>query len=1040
MFDRIIAFSIRNRLLVVALAALVTAYGLWVLRTLPVDVFPDLNRPTVTIFTEAPGLAPEEVETLVTLPLETAANGATHVQRVRSLSGIGLSLIFVEFDWSTDIYLARQIVAERIQGVGETLPDGIRPFLGPISSIMGQIMAIGLTSDNPQVGPMELRGLAEWDLKRRLLAIPGVSQVTIQGGDLKEYQVLVDPVKLIGYGISLHEVRTALDETNVNSSGGFLLEPYEEKLIRNLARVESPSDLGSTVVKATPGGANILLRDIAEIREAGPLVKRGEAGINGQPGVMLAVAKQPDTDTVTLTRAIEKELEILRASLPEGVTIHDDIFRQANFIERAVTNVEHALRDGSIMVSIVLFLFLLNFRTTFITLTAIPLSLLITFIVFKWFGLGINTMTLGGLAVAIGELVDDAIVDVENVFRRLRENRHSANPKPVAGVVLSACREVRNSIVFATLIVILVFLPLFALDGIEGRIFAPLGMAYIVSIAASLLVAVTVTPALCAYLLPGMKRMAHPKDGAVVRFFKWLVARVLAVGFRIPKTIFALVLIAFLGALALVPFLGREFLPPFNEGSATVFVLTAPGTSLEESSRIGQIAERLLREVPEVRTIGRRTGRAEGDEHVQEVNSAEIEFELTSSQRPRAEILADIRSKLAEIPGVFTSVGQPISHRIDHLLSGVQAQVAIKIFGDDLDTLREKAAQIRDIVAAIPGFIDVQAERQTLIPQVHVRINREKAALFGLRPGEVARYAELALRGSEVTKVLEGQRSYAVTLRLPDSSRTDLESIRKIPIDTLNGQLVPLGLVAEIEEAMGPNMVNRENGQRRIYVSANVAGRDLVSAVEEAREKISAEIELPTGYFLTYGGQFESQASASRLILLLGTASFIAMFLVLYLQFQSVSLALQVMLNIPLAFIGAVIGLWFFSDRTVSIASMVGFIALTGIAARNGIMMISHYLHLMREEGESFDQKMILRGTQERIIPVLMTALTAGFALIPLLLGAGQPGREILHPVAVVIFFGLFSSTLLDLTIRPLVFWKFSRRAVEKHLAAEKTG
>jgi Cu/Ag efflux pump CusA len=536
-----------------------------------------------------------------------------------------------------------------------------------------------------------------------------------------------------------------------------------------------------------------------------------------------------------------------------------------------------------------------------------------------------------------------------------------------------------------------------------------------------------------------MKRMAHPKDGAVVRFFKGLVARVLAVGFRIPKTIFALVLAAFLGALALVPFLGREFLPPFNEGSATVFVLTAPGTSLEESSRIGQVAERLLREVPEVRTIGRRTGRAEGDEHVQEVNSAEIEFELSPSKRPRAEILAEIRAKLAEIPGVFTSVGQPISHRIDHLLSGVQAQVAIKIFGDDLDTLREKAAAIRDIVATIPGFTDVQAERQTLIPQVHVRINREKAALFGLRPGEVARYAELALRGSAVTKVLEGQRSYNVTLRLPDSARTDLDAIRKIPIDTLNGQLVPLGLVAEVEEAMGPNMVNRENGQRRIYVSANVADRDLVSAVEEARKKIAAEVELPTGYFLTYGGQFESQANASRLILLLGAASFLAMFLVLYLQFQSVSLALQVMLNIPLAFIGAVLGIWFFSDRTVSIASMVGFIALTGIAARNGIMMVSHYLHLLREEGESFDQKMILRGTQERIIPVLMTALTAGFALIPLLLGAGQPGREILHPVAVVIFFGLFSSTLLDLTVRPLVFWKFGRRAAEQNFKERKS-
>jgi CzcA family heavy metal efflux pump len=674
----------------VALAALVVAYGAWVLRTLPVDVFPDLNRPTVTIFTEAPGLSPEEVETLVTLPLETAVNGATHVERVRSLSGIGLSLVFVEFDWKTDIYLARQVVAERIQGVGENLPDGIRPFLGPISSIMGQIMAIGVTSDNPKVGPMEMRSLAEWDIKRRLLSIPGVSQITIQGGDLKEYQVLVDPRKLIGYGISLHEVRTALEESNVNSSGGFLLEPYEEKLIRNIALVEGPEDLGNTVVKTAPGGTNILLRDIAEIRTAGPLVKRGDAGVNGEPAVLLAVSKQPGVDTVQLTRAIEKELQALQSTLPEGVTLHDDIFRQSNFIERAIANVVQALRDGSLMVSIVLFLFLLNFRTTFITLTAIPLSLLVTFIVFQWFGLGINTMTLGGLAVAIGELVDDAIVDVENVFRRLRENRLSATPKPTSAVVLSASREVRNSIVFATLIVILVFIPLFALDGIEGRIFAPLGLAYIVSIAASLLVAVTVTPALCSYLLPNMKKMAHPKDGLLVRFFKGLVARVLAIGFRVPKTLFALVLMAFLGAVALVPFLGREFLPPFNEGSATVFVVSAPGTSLEESTRLGRVAEQLLREIPEVRTIGRRTGRAEGDEHVMEVNSTEIEFELATSKRPRSEILADIRARMAEIPGALTSVGQPISHRIDHLLSGVQAQVAIKIFGDDLDNGEEE--------------------------------------------------------------------------------------------------------------------------------------------------------------------------------------------------------------------------------------------------------------------------------------------------------------------------------------------------------------
>lgn len=1039
MFDTIIAFSIRNRLLVLAMAALVVAYGGWVLSKLPVDVFPDLNRPTVTIFTEAPGLAPEEVETLVTLPLETAVNGASHVQRVRSMSGIGLSVIFVEFGWETDIYLARQIVSERIQGVADTLPDGIKATLGPISSIMGQIIAIGLTSDNPDVDGMALRGIADWDLRRRLLAIPGVSQVTIQGGDLKEYQVLVDPDKLIALNLSLHEVEVAIDESNVNSSGGFLIEPYEEKLIRNLARVEGPEDLAATVVRASPDGAHVTLGDIAEIREGGPLVKRGDAGINGKPAVILAVGKQPNADTIKLTRAIEAELAILQAALPDGVTIHQDIFKQSNFIERAIHNVEEALRDGSIMVAIVLFLFLLNFRTTFITLTAIPLSLLITFIVFHWFGLGINTMTLGGLAVAIGELVDDAIVDVENVFRRLRENRLAGSPKPAAAVVLSACREVRNSIVFATIIVILVFIPLFAMSGIEGRIFAPLGLAYITSIAASLLVALTVTPALSTYLLPGMKRMNHAKDGPLIRFFKAIVARVLAVGFKIPDVVFATVLAAFLMALAAVPFFGREFLPEFNEGSATVFVMSAPGTSLEESNRLGQIAERLLREVPEVETIGRRTGRAEGDEHVQEVNATEIEFELVSSDRSRDEILADLRSKLAEIPGVFTGVGQPISHRIDHLLSGVQAQIAIKLFGDDLAVLRERAEAIRAVIVDVPGIADAQVERMTLIPQVHVRVNRERAALHGLRPGDVARYAELALRGRAVTRVVEGQRYHDVVLRLPDSARADLDAIRAIPIDTHNGRMVPLGLVADVEEAKGPNMINREDGQRRIYVSANAAGRDLVGVVQEARRRINEAIELPEGYYLTYGGQFESQAEASRLILFLSCISFAAMFLVLFLQFRSVSLALQVMMNIPLAFIGAVLGVYFLAGGTFSIASMVGFIALTGIAARNGIMMISHYLHLMQHEGENFDKAMIVRGTQERIIPVLMTALTAGFALVPLLLGAGQPGREILHPVAVVIFSGLFSSTLLDLTVRPLVFWRFSRRSVERLVPQNST-
>jgi CzcA family heavy metal efflux pump len=1032
MFDRLIAFSVRNRLLVVAVAALVAAYGGYVLTRIPVDVFPDLNRPTVTIFTEAAGLAPDEVEMLVTLPLETAVNGAAGVERVRSLSGIGLSLVFVEFGWETEIYRARQIVGEKVAEIGPTLPADVRPFLGPVSSIMGQIMAIGLTSENQSIGPMELRTLADWDLRRRLVGIPGVSQVTVMGGDVRQYQVLVDPVRLVASGVTLHDVQSAIDESNVNSSGGFLPDAHNEQLIRNIARVETAADLASTVVKVLPDGSSILLGQIAEVREGPALHKRGDAGIDGQPGVILTVQKQPGADTIALTRKIEAELETIASSLPEGVRVHADIFRQSKFIERAIHNVEEALRDGSLMVAVVLFIFLLNFRTTAITLTAIPLSLLITFVVFKWLGLGINTMTLGGLAVAIGELVDDAIVDVENVFRRLRENRHAERPRPVLDVVISASREIRNSIVYATILVVLVFLPLFALQGVEGRIFTPLAVAYIVSILASLLVSLTVTPALCALLLPRMKRMEHREDGWLVRRVKAAEARALDFGFAAPRRVYVAAGALFLAALAVLPTLGREFLPEFNEGSITAFVVSAPGTSLEESNRISRIAEELLAKVPEARTIARRSGRAEGDEHVMEVNTTEIEFELEPSRRSKPEILADIRARLASIPGVGVSVGQPISHRIDHLLSGVQAQIAIKVFGDDLEELRRLAGEISDAVVDVPGMADVQVERVTLVPQVHVRFDRAKCAAYGLRPGDAARYTSLALKGAAITEVLEGQRSFDVVLRLTDASREDLDAIRSIPIDTLAGELVPLGLVAEVSEAMGPNMINRENAQRRIYVSANAAGRDLVSVVRDAQAAVSEKVVLPEGYFVTYGGQFESEAGASRLIVILGALSLLAMFGILCIQFRSAALASQVMLNIPLAFVGAVFGVKFFSGGVLSVASLVGFIALTGIAARNGIMMITHYLHLMREEGMKFDRAMILRGTQERIIPVLMTALTAGLALFPLLLGAGQPGREILHPVAVVIFCGLFTSTLLDLVVRPLVFWQYGRRAAQR--------
>lgn len=1034
MFDRLIQFSLRNRLFVVAFAALVMAYGGYILTKLPVDVFPDLNRPTVTIFTEAEGLAPEEIETLVTFPIETAMNGASGVQRVRSNSTIGLSLVFVEFDWSTDIYRARQIVAEKLQQVSEQLPANAKPVLGPISSIMGEIMLVGLTSENSAVNSMELRSIADWQIRQRLLSISGIAQITVIGGDLKQYQVLVDPYKLQHYGVNLHDIQEAAKSANVNATGGFLLKDYTEGLIRNLARVKTVDDLANSVVPGGPSTATPLtIGDVADVRLGGPLAKRGDAGVNGKPAVILSIQKQPGASTIQLTDLIQAELDKIQKTLPDGVKIHAEIFRQSEFIHRAISNVEEALRDGSILVVIVLFLFLLNFRTTFITLTAIPLSMIITAIVFHAFGMSINTMTLGGLAIAIGELVDDAIVDVENVFRRLRENRHAAEPKPVMEVIYRASSEVRNSIVFATIIVVLVFIPLFALGGIEGRIFAPLGIAYITSIISSLFVAVTITPALCSYLLPNMKRMEHEKDSWLVRKIKGGEARLL--GWAVPRTgsILTLVALVFLAALAVVPFFGREFLPPFNEGSVTINIVSAPGISLKESNRIGSLAEKLVLEVPEVAMTGRRTGRAELDDHAEGVHATEIEVELKPSARSRSEILDDIRARLDQIPGIGVNLGQPISHRIDHLLSGVRAQIAVKLFGDDLTTLREKAEEIRAAMASVPGVVDLQVEKQVLIPQLHVRIDREQAKKYGVMVGEVAEYGELAMNGLTVGQILEEQRTYDLVLRLKDEARNDPEAIRRIPIDTVDGRVLPLDVLADVEEAKGPNIINRENVRRRIVIQANVSGRDLVSAVAEIQKQIAAKVTLPEGYFVTYGGQFESQASASRLIAVLSIFSFLSMFIVLYAHFRSVMFAVQIMLNIPMAFIGSVLGVWLMGG-TMSIATMVGFITLTGIAARNGIMMISHYLHLMEHEGEKFDLKMIVRGTQERLVPVLMTALTAALALIPLVIAAGQPGREILHPVAVVIFSGIFSSTLLDFIVTPLVFWRFGRKSVARIL------
>ncbi len=1031
MLSRLIEFSLRNRLFVVAFALVVVVYGGFALRSLPVDVFPDLNRPLVNVLTEAPGLAPEEVETLVTRRLETAVNGVPGVRRVRSSSGIGLSILYVEFDWGTDIYRARQLVQERLQLAAEQLPQGVSPVMGPISSIMGEILLIGVSSRDGKTPPMELRSLADWILRQRLLTIAGVAQVIPIGGGVKQYQVQAIPERMAVQRVTLGEVEQAAASAQQNSPGGFLEDEHREALVRNLARTASLDEIASTVVIARDG-VPVLLRDVATV-EFGRQVLRGDAGVGGEPAVIVSVQKQPGVDTLRLTEAIKTALDDLGGELPPDVEL-TTLFEQARFIEASIENVEEALRDGAIMVTIVLFLFLLNFRTTLVTLTAIPLSFVVTGIVFQIAGISINTMTLGGMAVAIGMVVDDAIVDVENVYRRLRENRHASSPRPALRVIADASAEVRNSILFATLLVILVFIPLFGLAGIEGRLFAPIGVATIVSMAASFVVSLTVIPALCSYLLPGMRRMADEEDGWLVRQLKDLDRRlVLGPALRHPWIVLGAAALLVVGSFSLYPIMGKEFLPEFNEGTATVNVLVAPGTSLSESNRIGTIAERLLLSVPEVASTGRRTGRAELDEHAEGVHYSEIDVDFKPSERSRAEILGEIRGKLGQIPGIALSVGQPISHRLDHLLSGVRAQVAVKLFGPDLGVLRAKAVEIQSVLAGVSGVVDLQTEKQVLIPQLAISVRRDRARLYGLRPGDVTEQLETALNGRVVGQVLDGERTYDVFVRYGDAARRDADAIRSALIDAGDGRKIPISLVADVREGLGPNIIQRENVRRRIVVSSNVSGRDLGSTVADMQRAVSG-IALPAGYTVSFEGQFQSQQEASRLIAVLGIFTLATMFLVLYAHFRSAAIVAQILLNIPLAFVGGLVLTWLLVG-TVSIATLVGLVTLAGIASRNTIMMISHYLHLMEHEGERFDAHMIVRGSLERLVPVTMTALTAGLALVPLVLASGEPGKEILFPVAVVILGGLVSSTFLDMAVTPAVFFRFGRRAAEQSLA-----
>lgn len=1045
----LIRFSLQHRLLVVALAIVTLIGGGIVLINLPIDIFPSLTRPRVVVMTEAQGLAPEEVETLVTIPMETALNGAAGVEAVRSSSGIGLSVIYVEFGWNTDVYVARQIVNERLATVTERLPAGVKPELAPISSLLGQIMIVGLWSNDGSTEPMDVRTTADWVIRQRLLTIPGVAQVVVMGGGRKQFQVQVDPELLISYGVTLAEVEHALGESNQNATGGYLLQGSYEYLVRGIGRAQTAEEIGQTVVK--PGERPVLIRDLARV-VTGPQSKRGDSSANSHPAVVLTITKQPHADTRRLTESIEKALDEIRVSFRDtspDLVIDDTLYQQREFVDLGIHNVIEALRDGAILVLIILFLFLLNFRTTFITLTAIPLSIVITGLVFRWFGLSINVMTLGGLAVAMGELVDDAIVDIENVFRRLKENAHAAQPRPTLDVIYDASREIRSSIVFGTMLVILVFIPLFSLSGIEGRLFAPLGVAYIISILASLLVSLTVTPVLGSLLLSGSKAIGHEHDGFVLRILKQMATPVIQASLHPVgiKIILAGVGLAILGGGVLVTRLGSDFLPPFDEGAAQVNVILPPGSSLEASNRACAMVDRAFTKLmmtdaaPQglIRTFVRRTGRAELDEHAEGVHHTEYILSLNPhSGIPRSEGLELLRDELAEIPGIEYEVEQPLAHMLSHMLSGVSAQIAIKVFGDDLDVLRKTAQQIKTEIADVPGLAPPVVEPQQQIPQLRIELNRDQLALYGITPGEVNQFIQTALNGRVASTMVQGQRTFEIVIRLDDRYRTDLGNLHRLNLDLPSGERVPLSAVARVYQGSGPNIINRENIRRRITIRANTAGRDLGSVVNDIRKAVDERVELPEGYYIQYGGQFEAQQEATQRIALLSMVSIAGVFMVLYTLFPSARIVLQIMTALPTAFVGGAIALWL-TGQTLSVAALVGFISLSGIAARNGILLVSHYIHLMHSEGESFSKEMVLRGSLERLAPVLMTALTAGIGLIPLVLGGHQPGKEILYPVATVILGGLITSTLCEYIAHPGLFWFFSGDAAQR-LAKEHRG
>lgn len=1031
MFKLIVQTSLRNRLFVLAAAAILAAYGLFVLPRISIDVFPDINRPTVNILTEAEGLAPQEVEQLVTFPIETSMNGMPGVIRVRSVSGVGLSVVYVEFDWGVDVYRARQFVSERLALIREQLPSSVNPQMGPVTSIMGEIMLIALTTDG-KASAMDVREIADFVVRPQLLAIPGVAQVIPIGGEVRQYRVTPNVANMQALGVTHEQIEQAVTRFGTNSGGGFVDQHGREFLIRNVGLTKEVEDLGNTVI-AGRDHQPILLKQVARVDFA-PRVKRGDAGYNGKPAVIVSVQKQPVTDTVALTRKIESTLQDLQRTMPAGITATNVQFRQATFIETSIHNVERVLVEASIVVAVILFVFLINARATFVSLTAIPISILVTVLVFSAFGLTINTMTLGGLAIAIGELVDDAVVDVENILRRLRESRARPNPRPVLEVIAQASQEVRSGIVYATMITVLVFVPLFALPGIEGRLFTPLGIAYVVSILASLLTSVTVTPVLSYYLLSGRGRPGE-RDSVVVRTLKAGNRRLLAWAFDRWRLVLGAVGIAVLVAGYAALMLPRSFLPPFNEGTLVLSLQYNPGISLAESNRLGLLAEQLLARVPEVKSVGRRTGRAELDEHAEGVHFSEIDVDLSLSKRHKADVYADIRDKLSALPA-SVAIGQPISHRLDHLQSGVRAQVVLKIYGQELDTLRQLAETSRQRLSSIAGLVDLQVEKQVLIPQVRIQVDHDRAALHGLTPAAITQALDTLSNGRKVSQIVDGNRRFDVVMRLSDQDRST-SGLRDLLIPTPSG-FIPLKELAEVVETDGPNQIQREGTQRRIVVYGNGDGRRDMAEIASDIQRALAEVSFPQGYTTSLEGTFQAQKEATWRIGVLSLVSLSMIFIVLYGRYRSVALAAIIMGGIPLALIGSVLALTI-AGEPLSVASMVGFITLAGISARNGILKISHYVNLALHEGERFGRRLIVRGSLERLSPVFMTALCAGLALTPLLFGADEPGREILHPVAVTIFGGLLSATALDLVVTPVLFLLVGQKPLNRLLTDQAT-